>query len=139
VSESRRPCSKCGKRRAERFFLSHRGRVCQTCRRRRTSGTSRAVRLLQTYGITADDHRQMLAGQDGQCAICGRAPRYNLDVDHCHKTGLVRGLLCKLCNRRLLPAAGDSTRILLAAISYLQHPPAPLALGRDVFVPERAA
>ncbi|MGJ3559613.1 endonuclease domain-containing protein [Streptomyces sp. INA 01156] len=41
--------------------------------------------------------------QGGACAICGQTRRYRLDVDHDHKTGLVRGLTCRLCNRRVLP------------------------------------
>jgi hypothetical protein len=130
-----RPCVKCGRNRAERFFTGPRGRTCSTCRRKSRSGATRGVRLVQTYGITSADYELILARQGGCCAICAREPRYNLDVDHDHKTGAIRGLLCKLCNRRLLPAARDDIQTLRWAIRYLLDPPAPRALGRDATVP----
>jgi hypothetical protein len=84
---------------------------------------------VQTYGISTEDYELILAEQRGCCAICRRRPRYNLDVDHDHKTGVVRGALCKTCNRRLLPAARDSLEVLWRAMDYLRHPPAQRALG----------
>lgn len=136
---ARRPCVKCGRNRAERFFTSPRGRTCQTCRKTRVRGASRAARLEQTYGITAADYEKILEFQGGRCEICGRQPRYNLDVDHDHKTGAVRGLLCKVCNRRLLPAARDDQPTLIRAWYYLEFPPARAALGRVATVPGSSA
>jgi hypothetical protein len=130
-----RPCRKCGRNRAERFFTGPRGRTCSTCRRKSRSGATRGVRLVQTYGISTEDYELMLAYQNGACAICRRTPRYHMDVDHCHKTGAIRGLLCKLCNRRLLPAARDDVPTLFRAVDYLQRPPASDALGRPATVP----
>jgi hypothetical protein len=57
-------------------------------------------------GLGVDDERYaaMLADQGGGCAICGATPKNRrLNVDHDHKTGAVRGLLCHACNRFLLP------------------------------------
>jgi hypothetical protein len=55
--------------------------------------------LRQKYGITADDYDVMLEAQGGGCAICGRRPGARpLHVDHCHETGIVRGILCHQCN-----------------------------------------
>jgi len=55
--------------------------------------------LRRTYGISQAVYDQMLAEQGGVCAICrhteGDKP---LAVDHSHKTGQVRGLLCTVCN-----------------------------------------
>ena len=128
MSVKRRACTKCGKNRATKFYVSDRGRVCSFCRRRRTQHASRDVRLMESYGITEADYQALLQAQGGVCAICqGKRPG-NLDVDHDHaleKAGLpprecVRGLLCKRCNRRLLPAAGDSISRLFCAIEYLR-------------------
>jgi hypothetical protein len=49
------------------------------------------------YGITEDDYQRMAEKQSQSCAICGRRTE-RLDVDHDHKTGKVRGLLCIRCN-----------------------------------------
>ena len=61
---------------------------------------TRARRLMTLYGITLAQYASMLKRQGGRCAICGRPPkRRNLDVDHDHATGRVRGLLCFNCNK----------------------------------------
>lgn len=50
------------------------------------------------YGITIDEYNSLYSKQNGLCAICGEGKDYLLCIDHCHKTGIVRGLLCKKCN-----------------------------------------
>ena len=53
-------------------------------------------------GVTDADYARMLEAQGGGCAICGTPPKSRrLHVDHDHKTGNVRGLLCYRCNRAL--------------------------------------
>jgi hypothetical protein len=95
------------------------------------------MRLRRTYGITAEQYEQMLAGQGGVCAICGTPPKSKrLHVDHDHKTGLVRGLLCWICNRKVLPAARDKSVVLRGAADYLDYPPAPFYIG-FVIAPEK--
>jgi hypothetical protein len=67
---------------------------------------ARARRLLKKYGITTAEYDQMFEAQGGKCAICRRPPkRIRLAVDHDHKgTGRksVRGLLCSMCNRKIV-------------------------------------
>lgn len=56
----------------------------------------------RALGVSDEDYARMLAGQGGGCAICGAPPKTRrLHVDHDHKTGAVRGLLCFRCNRAL--------------------------------------
>lgn len=60
------------------------------------------------YGITLEQYNEMLEKQLHACAIC-KEPEYQISwgktkrlaVDHCHKTGRVRGLLCQRCNTTL--------------------------------------
>jgi len=58
-------------------------------------------RLEYLYGITLDDYEEILDSQGGTCAICGGTELKRLSVDHDHKTGRVRGLLCNRCNVKL--------------------------------------
>ena len=125
-----RKCAKCERNRAERFYSSSRGRVCATCRRTRSRAHSRNRRILETYGLTEAEYDALFAAQDGACAICKGTRTQKLSVDHCHRTGAIRGLLCRLCNGRLLTAARDSPVILRTAADYLESYPCDRVLGR---------
>lgn len=78
--------------------------------------------LQRVYGITLQQYKTILARQSGTCAICGKRPKpaSNLHVDHDHKSGIVRGLLCWYCNRRLVGRHHDG-RLLRAAADYLDN------------------
>lgn len=80
--------------------------------------------LRRQYGLTLEQYQAMLAAQDGVCWICGADPstcRYEaLVVDHDHKTGKVRGLLCNACNSGL-GYFRDSISNLEAAMDYLER------------------
>lgn len=83
--------------------------------------------LQRHYGITLDEFNEMLEKQNGVCAICGN-PETIVDkktgniralaVDHCHKEGHVRALLCTGCNQGL-GNFKDSIELLNKAITYL--------------------
>jgi hypothetical protein len=98
---------------------------------------TRAKRLASIFNLTPDEYDLILDHQGGVCAICGRPPKpgKRLAVDHDHKTGFVRGLLCFLCNRRVLGAR--SADVLVKTAAYVTDPPARKALGRDVVAPGR--
>ena len=80
---------------------------CNEKRRRWYANNKKKVRdkvLQDTYGITLDDYNQMFENQKGCCAICDKHQKNisrTLFVDHCHKSGKVRGLLCISCNYNL--------------------------------------
>ena len=72
---------------------------------------------LKKYGIDVAHYEALLISQDRCCAIC-RGQNTNkkaLAVDHCHKTGKVRGLLCNSCNRGIGMLGDSSWRLRLAA------------------------
>src|SRR5437660_7210274 len=79
---------------------------------------NRNNRLTALYGITLADYERMFKRQGGACAICKRTD-VPLCVDHCHRTGEIRGLLCHRCNLAL-GCCCDDLDILLAAIAYLR-------------------
>lgn len=79
--------------------------------------------LKSKFGITPERYEEMLAAQNGVCAICGspepgRSSPY-FHVDHCHDTGVVRALLCNGCNLGLGHFKDDISR-LEGAVAYLK-------------------
>lgn len=84
--------------------------------------------LKKMYGISLEVYEEMATKQNGLCAIClnpeqakdkDGAPR-RMPVDHCHKTGKVRGLLCTSCNRAL-GLFKDNPDILCKAAKYIEE------------------
>lgn len=96
--------------------------------------TPRDARLKRIYGLEPGDYEAVLAYQGGVCYICKQKPKEgkNLHVDHNHKTGQTRGLLCWQDNAALGKFKDDSKR-LSYAVEYIKDPPVTLALGREVF------
>lgn len=93
---------------------------CRVC----VSAKSHAAMVEKVYGIDAAEYAQLLALQGGKCAICRSRPRSKrLAVDHDHKTGAVRGLLCSRCNHDLMGSAWDSSAMALALWWYMAQPP----------------
>lgn len=78
--------------------------------------------LRRRYGIGADEVDAILASQGGQCAVCGATEpgsRGYWNVDHCHQSGDVRGILCWTCNSGI-GALGDTDEAVLRAYKYLE-------------------
>tara|TARA_B100001094_G_C17781140_1_gene599791 strand:+ start:144 stop:632 length:489 start_codon:yes stop_codon:yes gene_type:complete len=79
---------------------------------------------IRTYGIQPEDYDKMLTEQNGVCACCGEKEtnpkKKHLSIDHCHKTGEVRALLCDRCNRGI-GALNDELDILRKAVLYLER------------------
>ena len=83
--------------------------------------------LIKKFNVDFKRYHKMLKSQGHRCGICKsklESSRYTkFAVDHCHKTGVVRGLLCTNCNTAL-GLLKDSKERLLSAIKYLANPPA---------------
>ena len=78
--------------------------------------------LVNYYGISLEEYESILARQGGKCAICHEPesmPRRKLVVDHCHRTGRVRGLLCGRCNLAL-GMLEDRLDLMESAVLYLK-------------------
>ena len=91
--------------------------------------TNRKSVLKIRFGLSLADYDYMLEKQNGVCAICGKLEtkksHYNdaivrLSVDHNHKTGKVRGLLCRRCNV-VLGQTEENIEILLDMVKYLKR------------------
>lgn len=81
----------------------------------------RQSKLRRVYGMTPERYDELLKSQDGKCALCGRTEvTRRLSIDHDHKTGVVRGLLCPPCNRAL-GTLGDGEGTIERLRKYLKE------------------
>jgi hypothetical protein len=86
---------------------------CKACK----AGAGPAGHLRRKYGITEATRDEMIASQAGVCCICLAAPA--TQVDHCHETGRVRGVLCFNCNSGL-GLLRDDPEAMYRAADYLE-------------------
>ena len=105
--------------------------ICKGCSHKRTNAWRRSNpskmkaidrkgKLRLKYNITVEEYNEMLALQEGVCAICGKEEkRRPLSVDHCHTTGKIRGLLCSSCNLAV-GLIGDSSIVAARIVRYLE-------------------
>jgi hypothetical protein len=118
-------CKDCGKEKASEEFpaLSDGKYLCRDCLALRNQNHQARRR-----GLSPEDYQILLAKQNGRCAICEaqaghrscRGRECRLAIDHNHRTGANRGLLCNNCNRGL-GRFKDSVAILEAAVRYLKR------------------
>lgn len=117
--------------------------LCHTCNNRRLAQVNpmgayrrhKDAKLRLKYKITLAEFEGMVAAQGNACAICRRGPEDGrkgrvarsvghsaptLCIDHDHKTGRVRELLCQLCNY-MIGCASDSPERLEAGAAYLRR------------------
>lgn len=99
----------------------------------RAKARNQRKRRLRKQGISLERYEEMVREQGGRCAICGEVPRrWNkrpvkyieplaFDVDHDHRTGRVRGLLCSVCNARVLPVVESLRHLIEPALAYLKR------------------
>ena len=80
------------------------------------------AKIKSSFGITARDYSILLLQQNFCCAICGKDQtefKKRFAVDHCHDTGIVRGLLCANCNKGI-GNLQESIAVLQSAINYIK-------------------
>lgn len=109
----------------KRYHERHREKILRNNKEKYVRLT-REWKLLREYGMTMADYLAMGEAQGWRCAICNKDAKENpkgkhspLCVDHCHKTGEVRGLLCNACNSGL-GCFRDNVAALRTAAEYLE-------------------
>ena len=118
--------------------LDYRCKTCHNQQRRDRNAANpekyyikrREQALKHHYGITLYEYKKMFEGQGKVCACCGTSDTsvpttsvfgvtdLSFVVDHCHTTGVIRGLLCTNCNRGI-GLLGDTKESLQKALNYL--------------------
>lgn len=93
----------------------------------------RELRLKNFFNLSSSEYDLIFLSQGGVCAICRKPPKQvRLAIDHDHKTGLVRGLLCSICNRAIARFKDDLEKFK-NCVAYFTLPPATKALGAPRF------
>lgn len=110
---------------SDKDYYSSRCKPCHQKHRVESSTTPRNrknEKLKLRYGITYEIWESIRESENFSCMICGITEEEigkRLDVDHCHSSGKVRGILCNPCNVTL-GHAKDNIDILTSAIEYLK-------------------
>lgn len=156
-------CSKCKKCKAIHDFYKEKGKPRSECKKcniamvlkgrnpekhkksnknwaSRHPDRIRDLNLRMCYGITLIQYNEILASQNGMCAVCnatdsgpsrkGSSKMEPLYVDHCHQTGKIRGLLCRKHNTGL-GYFSDDISILQRIIDYLKKEQHAAQTNRD--------
>lgn len=117
-------CKTCQRSSAQISYAENKPRVLSRNKKKYSSEARRERTLKESYGIDLKDYNNMLEDQEGKCGICGGSdPKHTSGrfvVDHCHESGLVRGLLCGECNF-MIGKSNDDIEILKKAITYLKN------------------
>lgn len=75
--------------------------------------------IKKAYGLTRQEYEYMLLSQQNTCAICvNNFKNCVSNIDHCHKTGKIRGILCNNCNL-FLGKFKDDPILVLKSLYYL--------------------
>ncbi len=109
-----RECRTCTRSRKRKYVKTH--RVHLSAVRQRQRQRDKIKTLMARYGQSRELYLQLFSRQNGECAICGS--HKHLLVDHDHKTGHIRGLLCRSCNLGL-GFFLDNVLFLQMASSYI--------------------
>jgi hypothetical protein len=137
-AEGLKRCAVCGEKKSISLdFYPYQGRPhhngrCKLCIRAydnlrnsdpEVKAKNKIVKRVRRYKLTPEEHSRMLSEQDHKCMLCNRlegVDGHSLVIDHCHVTGMVRGLLCKKCNLGL-GYFEDNPKRLAKAIAYLEN------------------
>lgn len=103
-----------------------------------TKEKAKDARLKREFHTNLEEYNRVLAYQKFACAICKKkfnkkGEPFILSVDHSHVTGLIRGLLCYVCNKFILGRFQDNVEILKSTVDYLEHPPFVKVLGKEIY------
>lgn len=126
--ERRSSCKDCCRSKTKKWRQDHKDVAIkhsvkwQNSNKERVKLTSQKYLLKKKFGLSIEEYNKKLDQQNGLCALCNKECKSgrNLAVDHNHKTGKIRGLLCGNCNMGLGSFYEDKN-LLSLAIKYLSN------------------
>ena len=116
-------CKECKAELARDYSLKNKEKISQNNAEWRKNNPGRYTKrsrgyVMKRYGITTEEYDELFLIQEGRCKICSRVSEKALHVDHDHKTGRVRGLLCHRCNTSigLMEESADNLKRMIEYI-----------------------
>lgn len=105
--------------------LTHKMRLssrCRACSIKHNTGSTNSERRKRVYGLSDIEYQRLMDEQGGVCKICKRQPegKQPWNIDHNHKTGVIRGLLCSRCNTGL-GCFNDESNLIRQAALYVEN------------------
>lgn len=127
VSCNQKICTKCNiKKNLDAFFKNSKSNWCKDCKYKYARDTynkksdleRKYINAKRNFGLEKQDFLEVIKPK--KCEICGYKfeSLAEKNIDHCHETNIIRGVLCGDCNK-LLGYSKDSPKILMSAIKYL--------------------
>jgi len=122
-------CPYCGKPRMREGWYCNdclqKSRASRKPAKEKTKEEGYLANLKRHYRLTEQEAVKLVANRPNHCEVCGKrgdlsSNRKYLDLDHDHKTGKVRGWLCRNCNR-ILGFSGDDAKLLGSLVAYLRR------------------
>lgn len=115
-------CKKCQLEFAKTYYKKNSNKILAhlKAQRKKDPDKARDQWMRSKYGLTFDELNRRLIAQGGACKICGDAPK-RWCVDHDHKTGKVRSILCYNCNLALGHLKDSAKRAFSAAAYLIEH------------------
>lgn len=118
---NKRLCLKCDQEKdlTEFYFVKTKNTWSANCKSCANIQSSNSARI-RKYGLDNEAWEALFKKQNNKCIICNvnKTKNKRWHTDHCHKTNIIRGILCQNCNL-MLGNAQDNTQILQKAIDYL--------------------
>lgn len=114
------PVNPCRNGHRIRFAESHNCVECCNAKQKTDSDDKRWRRIMTVYNLSKERFFEILSNQENCCAICrAELTVEKSHIDHCHVSGIVRGILCSRCNQGI-GLFRESKEIMLSAIKYLE-------------------
>lgn len=115
-------CKECQREYKKSYLKKYPDRVKESDRKYKEANKKENYRwdnLRQKYNLSEEDYNILLHSQDNLCKVCSKFLTYP-HIDHCHKTGKIRGILCPSCNTGL-GKLGDTVEGVRKALEYLEE------------------
>lgn len=110
----------CPKGHYRKFVTTNNCIDCGLVNNKKRADQAKWSRVKKEYGLSQIEVEEMLAKQNFECEICKASIKTKYHIDHCHKTGKVRSLLCSKCNQAIGLLDEDQSKIQNAA-DYLKR------------------